>query len=102
MVTPVARREALEILKAKGLSERAACRIAGVSRRVTSYELRQPGKDKQLSGQLIEASARYPRFGYRRIAVMTDQSVGRVWRSWRSLGLNLPKRRPRGCYELMK
>ena len=48
MVTPAARREALDILKAKGLSERAACRIAGVSRRIASYELRQPAKDKEL------------------------------------------------------
>lgn len=95
MVTPVARREALEILKTKGLSERAACRIAGVSRRIASYELRQPAKDKELGGQLIEASGRYPRFGYRRIAVMTDQSIGRVWRLWAILGLNLSKRRPR-------
>lgn len=45
--------------------------------------------------QLIEASGRYPRFGYCRIAVMTDQSMGRVWRLWRNLGLNLPKRWPR-------
>ena len=95
MVTPAVRREALEILKAKGLSERAACRIVGVSRRIASYALRQPVKDKELGTQLIEASGRYPRFGYRRIAVMTDQSIGRVWRLWRSLGLNLPKRRPR-------
>jgi len=95
MVTPVARREALEILKAKGLSERAACRIAGVSRRIASYELRQPVKDKELGARLMEASGRYPRFGYRRIAVMTDQSIGRVWRLWLSLVLNLPKRRPR-------
>jgi transposase InsO family protein len=95
MVTPAARREALEILKAKGLSERAACRIAGVSRRIASYPLRQPGKDEQLGSQLIEASSRYPRFGYRRIAVMTSQSAGRVWRLWSRLGLNLPKRRPK-------
>lgn len=26
---------------------------------------------------------------------MTGQRLGRVWRLWRSLGLNLPKRRPR-------
>jgi transposase InsO family protein len=95
MVTPAARREALDMLKSKGLSQRAACRIAGVSRRIGSYELKQPDKDKVLGAQLIEASGRYPRFGYRRIAVMTDQSVGRVWRLWSSLGLNLPKRRPR-------
>ncbi|HJW56985.1 MAG TPA: IS3 family transposase [Burkholderiaceae bacterium] len=95
MLTPAARREAVDILKAKGLSERAACQIAGVSRRIANYELRQPAKDKELEAQLIEAAGSYPRFGYRRIAVMTEQSAGRVWRLWRSLGLNLPKRRPR-------
>ena len=47
MVPPAVRREALEILKAKGLSERAACRIAGVSRRIASYALRQPAKIKR-------------------------------------------------------
>lgn len=95
MVTPAARREALDILKQKGLSERSACRIAGVSRRISSYQLKQPDKDKALGAKLIEASGRYPRFGYRRIAVMTGQSMGRVWRLWRALGLDLPRRRPR-------
>lgn len=95
MVTPATKRAALEILKNKGLSERAACRFAGVSRRVPAYEPKQPAKDKALEIELMEASARYPRFGYRRIAVMTDNSTSRVWRLWRKLGLNLPKRRPR-------
>jgi hypothetical protein len=94
MVTSAAKREALEILKVKGLSERAACRIAGVSRRIVSYELRQPTKDKELGARLIEASGCYPRFGYWRIAVMTDQSIGRVWRLWSVLGLNLPYAAP--------
>ena len=62
---------------------------------MTNYELKQPGKDQTLGAQLIEASSRYPRFGYRRIAVMTDTKVSRVWRLWSKLGLNLPKRRPR-------
>jgi transposase InsO family protein len=92
---PVVRREALEILKFKGLSERAACRIAGVSRRIASYDLRQPAKDKELGAQLMEASGCYPRFGYRRIASMTAQSMGGGWRLWSCLGLTLPKRRPR-------
>jgi putative transposase len=64
MVTPAVRREALDILKTKGLTEQAACRMAGVSRRIVSYGLRQPAKDKRLSAKLIEASVRYPRFGY--------------------------------------
>ena len=95
MVTPAARREALGILTGKGLSRRSACRIAGVSRRIGSYDLKQPDKDRAVAAQLIETSNRYPRFGYRRIAVMTKQSNGRVWRLWSRLGLNLPKRRPR-------
>lgn len=95
MVTPAARREALGILTGKGLSQRSACRIAGVSRRIGSYDLKQPDKDRAVAAQLIETSNRYPRFGYRRIAVMTRQSSGRVWRLWSRLGLNLPKRRPR-------
>jgi putative transposase len=95
MVTPAARRQALDILESKGLSERAACRFAGVSRRVTNYVLKQPAKDQALGVQLIGASSRYPRFGYQRIAVMTDTKVSRVWRLWSRLGLNLPKGRPR-------
>lgn len=95
MVTPATRREGIDILKHKGLSVRAACRIAGVSRRVANYAPKQPAKDKALEAELIEASGRYPRFGYRRIAVMTKHSAGQVWRLWRELGLNLPKRRPR-------
>jgi hypothetical protein len=95
MVTPAGRREALGILRGKGLSQRSACRIAGVSRRIGSYEIKQPVKDHAVATRIIEASSRYPRFGYRRIAVMTDQSMGRVWRLWSKLRLSLPRRRPR-------
>jgi len=95
MVPPAIKRQALEVLKSKGLSELAGCRFAGVSRRVASYELKQPAKDQALSAQLMGASSRCPRFGYCRIAVMTDTKVSRVWRIWSKLELNLPKRRPR-------
>lgn len=60
-----------------------------------AYELKQPVKGKALEVALIEASTRYPRFGYRRIAGMTYNTRGRVWRLWSKLGLNLPKRRPK-------
>lgn len=95
MVTPAARREALGILTGKGLSQRSACRIAGVSRRVGGYEIKQPEKDRVVTAQVVEASSHYPRFGYRRIAVMTGQSTGRVWRLWNQLRLSLPRRRPK-------
>ena len=69
MVTPATRREALEILTNKGLSQRLACRIAGVSRHIGSYTLKQPDKDRMVAASLVEASGVYPRFGYRRIAL---------------------------------
>ncbi len=52
MVTPATKRAALEILKNKGLAERAACRFAGVSRRVPAYEPKQPAKDKALENRI--------------------------------------------------
>lgn len=45
--------------------------------------------------QLLELSHRYPRFGYRRIAVMAGRSAGQVFRLWQKWQLALPKRRPR-------
>lgn len=67
MNTPTGRREALEVLTRRGLSQRKACRYLGLSRRVTAYTLRQPEKDRLLGEQLIAASQEVPRFGYRRI-----------------------------------
>lgn len=95
MVTPEARRAALQIFVSKGLSQRAACRAFGVSRHVPGYSPVQPAKDRELEQVMRETSGRYPRFGYRRIAVMSNQSVHRVWRLWHELKLGLPRRRPR-------
>lgn len=91
------RRECLASLTQRGLSERAACRYLGYSRTVAQYRLRQPIKDQSLTAQLIETAQRYPRFGYRRARIMLPErvSVSRVWRLWSSLGLALPRRRPR-------
>lgn len=95
MSTPLGRRQALEALSSRGMSERAACRYLGLSRRVTGYELKQPVKDKRLAERLIESSQELPRFGYRRTALWLDVSLCRVKRLWKQLGLQLPRRRPR-------
>jgi putative transposase len=95
MRTPAGRRQALEAVSSRGVSERAACRYLGFSRRVTGYELRQPVKDKALADRLIESSQQLPRFGYRRTALWIDVSLCRVRRLWKRLGLQLPRRRPR-------
>jgi putative transposase len=81
--------------KDRGLSARAACRQLGFSRRTSCYELKQPKKDAPLVQRMIETSQRFPRFGYRRMAIWLRTGETRTRRLWRSLGLQLPKRRPR-------
>jgi hypothetical protein len=48
-----------------GMSERAACRNLGLSRRLTGYEFRQPAKDKTLGDGPLASLQALPRFGYR-------------------------------------
>ena len=72
-----------------------ADQVQGVSRRVAHYELTQPHKDQALAERLLNGSQQYPRFGYRRTAAWLDESLCRVRRLWKRLGLNLPRRRPR-------
>ena len=59
------------------------------------YALRQPGKDRVVTDRLLAAVQDVPRFGYRRMAAWLSLSDARVRRMWRSLGLNIPRRRPR-------
>ena len=74
---------------------RAACRHLGMSRRVALYRLQRPEKDRPVMTQLISTSQSFPRFGYRRAAAWLSLGPKRVWRLWRELGLQLPRRRPR-------
>jgi len=95
MTTPSGRRVALGHLTRRGVSQRKACRYLGLSRRVAGYRLKQPDKDRVVGGRLIAASQEVPRFGYRRMAAWLSLSESRVRRMWRTLGLNIPQRRPR-------
>jgi transposase InsO family protein len=95
MTTPTARREAIDALVRRGVSQRKACSHLGLSRRVTSYAPTQAAKDKAVADRLLAASPQVPRFGYRRMAAWLDLGEARVRRLWRELGLNIPRRRPR-------
>ena len=101
MTSPSGRRAAIRALTCRGISERRACQILGLSRRVSSYALRQPGKDQALGTRLMDATQDVPRFGYRRMAAWLDVGEARVRRLWCSLGLHQPRKRPRrrrsGC-----
>ncbi|WP_156440146.1 IS3 family transposase [Burkholderia savannae] len=95
MSTPTGRREALEVLTRRGLSQRKACCYLGLSRRVATYTLKQPEKDRNLGERLIAAAQEVPRFGYRRMSAWLALGESRVRRMWRALQLNIPRRRPR-------
>ncbi len=95
MMSPLARRRLLALTSQRGLSKRAACRLLGLSRRIACYRLRQPEKDKSIGERLVATSQHYPRFGYRRAAIVVNLGETRVRRLWRNMGLQLPRRRPR-------
>jgi putative transposase len=64
VVSPAARRGVVEHLRESWkLSERRACRLAGLARAVWRYRL-QPDRDPAVRARLLELAARYPRYGY--------------------------------------
>jgi putative transposase len=100
MVSPHARREQVNLACERGLSQRRACGLIGVSRSSLSYELRLPPKDAPVMAAMKALSAQYPRYGYRRIRIFLrrqgfELSCSRTHRLWRQAGLLLPKKRPR-------
>jgi putative transposase len=57
-------------------------------------------KDAPVLTQMVELSAQYPRYGYRRIAIFLGRdghamSFGRAYRLWRCARLQVPRKRPR-------
>jgi len=89
------------MMQARKVSQRRACKEIGLCRSLLAYKPKQPHKDKPLIESVKELSEKYPRFGYRRIAVMLGWqmnetiNVKRVYRIWKMLNLQLPKKRPR-------
>nr|WP_183267566.1 IS3 family transposase [Acidocella aromatica] len=70
MVTPGAKREAVAHARAEfGMSERRACEIIGISRRVLRYVSRRPD-DAPLRARLCALAAERRRFGYRRLGLL--------------------------------
>lgn len=56
------------MLKNNGLSKRSAQRIAGISPRLISYELKQRDKNMKQARLLFQASVHHPGFGSRRFS----------------------------------
>ena len=97
MVTPDVRREAVaHIRRSFGLSERRACGLVGISRRVLHYEARRPD-DGALRQRLRELAAERRRFGYRRLGYLLAReglmpNHKKLLRLYREEGLRVRKR----------
>lgn len=82
-------------MRQAGLSERAASRWSPWSRRVALYEAKLIESDAELLAQMKLMSLLHPRFGYRRIAIMLNESVKCVRRLWCRHGFKLDENRPK-------
>jgi putative transposase len=94
-MTAVERHTLMEHLENKGLSKRAACRWAGISRSVSRYELRRPAQDAQRLEKMRQAAQDNPRYGYRRVAIVSGLGFGCSWRLWKQSGFQLGSPRTR-------
>ena len=97
MVTPGAKREAIAHAREHhGVSERRACSLVGVSRRVVRYEP-QRSDDAPLRQRLRELAAERRRFGYRRLGYLLAREGMRLnhkklLRIYREEGLKVRRR----------
>ncbi|MEI7809814.1 MAG: IS3 family transposase, partial [Verrucomicrobiota bacterium] len=71
-MSPAHRRAlAQDLVKDGTCSQRVACRMLKLARSTFRYQGRPPtAKEEQLRKQLLELSAKHPRYGYRRIAAL--------------------------------
>jgi putative transposase len=100
MVSVQARRAAAAHATARGVSQRRACTLMKVARSALGYVSRMAAKDAAALTRMGELSAQYPRYGYRRIAILLSRdgqpmSFGRAHRLWRKARLQVPKKRSR-------
>ncbi|MDR7096057.1 putative transposase [Hydrogenophaga laconesensis] len=92
-----AKRDCVRQLQAKGLSERHACRLVGISTSVLRYQPREDGNEP-LRERLKELAGQHRRHGYRMLhsRLRNDGrpiNVKRTYRIYREEGLMVRKRR---------
>ena len=99
MVGCAARREVVEFIKTRNLSERGGCALTGSNRKSHRYRQRRK-PEKKLTERIRQLAMKHPSFGYRRIwAMLTREGVKvnlkKVYRLWKQEKLSLPTRKPR-------
>ena len=98
MVSPVARREAVGWLQARGTSLRRACRVIGLSTATWRYQRRTTTLNATVLARLQAHAALRARFGYRRLHILLAReglvvNHKRVHRLYRAAGLQVRRRR---------
>ena len=97
MVGAPQRRQAVQFLQERTLSQRRGCALVSIGRSSVRYEV-QPRDDEDLASRLREFAVEYKRYGYRQAwAQFRGKGIRvnhkRVYRIWRKEGLALPRRR---------
>lgn len=98
MVTLAARREVVEFIKTKQISERRGCALVGLNRKSHRYR-HQRKSPKRLIERIRQLAMKHPSFGYRRIWACLKRkgvkiNLKKMYRLWKSEKLILPRRRP--------
>jgi putative transposase len=97
MVTPDAKRDAVAHAREQyGLSERRACQLVGIARRVARYVPTRPD-DADLRSRLRELAGERRRFGYRRLGYLLERegiapNHKKLLRIYREEGLKVRRR----------
>jgi transposase InsO family protein len=100
VVTPAARRQAVEHLKGMhGMSERRACSVVGADRKSVRYRSTRPD-DAELRSRLRDLAQQRRRFGYRRLHILLRRegvTINRkkTQRLYTEEGLTVRKRKSR-------
>jgi putative transposase len=99
MVTPAARREAVQRIRDRfELSERRACDLVGMCRSTVRYRPTESETNRWLLRRLSELAATRPRYGYRRLHTMVRRegrkvNHKRVYRLYTVLGLAVRRKK---------
>jgi transposase InsO family protein len=100
VVSVLTRREQVAYARARGVSCRRACALLSVARSSFHCESKLAAKDAPVVARMHVYSARYPRWGYRRVRILLGRdgmamSRGRAHRLWKKAGPQVPKKRRR-------
>jgi len=98
VVKPQQKRSAVEVVKAKDISERTACYLISIPRSTLRYDTVPSPFNSQIRDRMLEIARQRPRYGTPRMAVLLRREFGsvnhkRIERLYAEAGLQIPRRR---------